>query len=194
MIAVISCVMVIEFAPQNAEELTSTFFILWVQAAERFQQHPKLGQVMSESVGPAPLAFDRQLTMSFLADAPAELEGMFRRGPEWESGVEQILIVEVGHAASLFFLNLEKHLTGVVCRLTRMSQYENQPKGVCEQASSGSSESAAREYVAQLSEVATSPLSGALQSTYGTLQLVHFTSLAIKRMYSAVTCCMLCSL
>jgi len=48
---------------------------------------------MSQSVGPL---FDKQLTMSFPADIPVDLEGMFRRGPQWETGVEHIFVVEVG--------------------------------------------------------------------------------------------------
>jgi len=83
---------------------------------------------MSQSVGPL---FDKQLTMSFPADIPVDLEGMFRRGPQWETGVEHIFVVET---------------------------------------SSGSDEEAALEYVGQLSEVATTPLAGALQSSVGLVQ------------------------
>ena len=76
----------------------------WSQAAERFQLHPKFQEVISQSVGPESLPFDRQLTVSFSAEAPADLEGIFRRGPEWETGVEHLFLVEVSKILELLLM------------------------------------------------------------------------------------------
>ena len=65
-----------------------------MQAAERFAQHPKLSEVIDQEVGPV---FDQQLRIAFPADVPMDLEAMFRRGSEWETGVEHLLVVEVIH-------------------------------------------------------------------------------------------------
>lgn len=43
----------------------------------------------------APLCAKHRV-LSFEADCEWEMESMFRRGPEWESGLEHILIIKAG--------------------------------------------------------------------------------------------------
>ena len=62
------------------------------QAAKSFERHPQYLKAVAESAQPLCQQF---LSLHFDAQVPAELEDMFRRGPEWEGGVEHILVMEV---------------------------------------------------------------------------------------------------
>lgn len=59
------------------------------KAAEKFQRHPRF----LAAVGDA--RWHQNFPLQFEARVPGELESLFRRGPEWETGVEHVLAFEV---------------------------------------------------------------------------------------------------
>ncbi len=141
-----------------------------LQAAEAFLQHYEVGRVRASEAH----SIAASATLLFEASVAPELELIFCRGPEWESGVAHVfaLAPTPGH-----MLGPDARRAGADAAGPSSSggghgagQPQREPGAAGEGGASAGSDAGAETYLRQMAAVAQSSLAGAVQATCGRLR------------------------
>jgi hypothetical protein len=142
-----------------------------LQAAEAFLQHYEVGRVRASEAH----SIAASATLLFEASVAPELELIFCRGPEWESGVTHVfaLAPTPGYVPGPEARRAAVRRAGADAAGPVSSgggHGAGQPGAAGEGGASAGSDADAETYLRQMADVAQSSLAGAVQATCGRLR------------------------
>ena len=82
-----------------------------MQHIHKFRQHEKLQQAKDQALS---RIFEAAVEMSVTGRVAKDLDSIFRKGADWDLGLDHILVLQVQHMACAAFC-MQQHCRGRIC-------------------------------------------------------------------------------